>query len=81
MPIHQKPQHESNETVYIKRNKQYVPATVLKVPINEENDHYIIQVKDSGEIKEMNGNDISDHDPNTKPTENNEIPNQMYKWS
>ena len=43
--------------------KNYEPAQVLKVPINEDTDTYIVQQQDSVDIVELKKDQIRDMDP------------------
>ena len=79
--MHQKPMHENNDTTYIKIAKKYIPATVLQVPLDEENEPYIVQMKETGEIREVMSDKMNDHDPTRAPTDNPSVPNHLYSWA
>ena len=43
--IHRPPTHEHGTTAYIYNNNNYIPITVLSIPINDDTEHYIVQEK------------------------------------
>ena len=59
-----------NDTTYLKTGKTYSPATVLQIPINDEDERYVVQMKDLGEIREVMSSEMYDHDPTVIPTDN-----------
>ena len=62
--IHRPPTHEQEgNTVWIKQeDDQYKPATVLSPPIEDENKHYQLQDKETGDIIEIQDPEM-DHGP------------------
>jgi hypothetical protein len=69
--IHRPPTHEEGATVYLKSNNAYIPSIILSVPLNEDNEHYVIQEKESGDIHEVPISEVVDHDPTDDPTTHN----------
>jgi deoxyuridine 5'-triphosphate nucleotidohydrolase len=67
--IHRPPTHEEGTTVYIKQDNKYIPSAILSVPIDDDNEHYVIQENDSGNIHELLADEIFDHDPKADPTQ------------
>jgi hypothetical protein len=67
--IHRPPTHEEGTTVYIRQDNTYIPSTILSVPIDNDNEHYVLQEKESGHIHELFTNEIFDHDPTSDPTQ------------
>ena len=80
LPAHQKPSHEENDTAFIKRKKEYVKVTILQVPIEEENEPFIVQVQDTGTIEEIPSSELYESNPNAKPTDENQPVNSLYPW-
>jgi deoxyuridine 5'-triphosphate nucleotidohydrolase len=78
--LHQSPAHEENDTAFIKINNKVKPVTVLSVPIDDEEDKYTVQEKDSGVIREILPTDLLDHNPNVPPSDTNSKVNHMYPW-
>ena len=69
--IHRPPTHEQNKTVYVldptvnaKDNNTYVEATVLNVPINDSEEHYRLQIKNTGDIVDIQMTEIKEQNPN-----------------
>jgi hypothetical protein len=72
--IDRPPTHEEGTTVYLKTDSSYIPSLILSVPVDEEQDNYVIQEKESGNIHEVMSEDLLDHNPNTDPS----TPKQYY---
>ena len=65
--IHRPPTHEENAKVYWKQeNGKVVEAHVLSVPVDEDEERFVIQVVSTGDIVEATKDTLHDHDP-TKP--------------
>jgi hypothetical protein len=67
--IHQPSTHEEGSTAYYKKNDKYIKVNILLTPVDNDNDHYVIQETESGNILEVFANEILDHNPNDDPTE------------
>ena len=80
--IHQPPSHEENSTIYFQTTPgSYTAGTILSIPINEETEPYIIQQTDTGDIHEMLADEITDHDPNSNPSDfNTSLPFPHLPW-
>ena len=78
--IHQKPIHEMNDTTYIKLGNKYTAAKVLQIPLNEEDKPYVVQMKNSGESREVMSSEMHDHNPKVIPEQNHTILNHVYSW-
>ena len=72
--IHQPLTHENNSTKFynIPDTNEFIPVTILSIPVEDETDHYIVQHKTSGDIHEALATDLRDDNPNEIPTD---IPN------
>ena len=88
--IHQPPTHEQNETVYVpvdNGNKStdppdYEEATVLNVPIDDMEDYYHIQLKNSGDIIDVPMQKIKEINPkkDVDITSNTTKPFPLIPW-
>ena len=78
--IHTSPSHETNSIVYYKTSDEiYHAATVLNQPFDEDDQPYTIQLRHTGNILEIMGDEIYDHNPNdTVPPDTNINP--MLPW-
>ena len=81
-PIHQQPLHEMNDEIYTKVGGKYQKATVLRIPIddNDEKDMHVVQIKSTGEIREVPSSKIFQHDPTLPPSDKDQPVNHMYSW-
>jgi hypothetical protein len=66
--IHKPPSHEENATVYINIDNKYKAATVLNIPINDDNGLYTVQEIGSGDIHQILAEEMLDHNPSVTPT-------------
>ncbi len=72
---HIAPSHEKNDIVYVKTSDgDYIPATILTQPVDEEQEPYIVQDQQSGNILQLLASEILDHDPNVTPTNDPTLP-------
>ena len=80
--IHRPPTHEQSNTVFTKHDEKYYSAKVLSVPIDDNDDPYILQLNDTDEIIEAMECDILDHDPSspTIPITTSSHPFPEYTW-
>ena len=70
--IHRPPSHEEGATAYFQLpSQQYIPVTILSVPVNDDSDPYTVQAKDSGSIMEVLAPQLLDNDPSTPPSNHN----------
>lgn len=53
--------------------KQQIHTRVFKISIDEEDENYKVQVKDSGEIKVTKSDEIKNYDPSATPSDNNSM--------
>ena len=70
--LHITPTHEENSTIYIKTSTTpiaYTQATVLSIPLDESNEPYTLQEKQSGNIVQHLASELIDHDPTSAPIE------------
>ena len=65
LPTHQQLAHELNDSIFVKTNNKYSKATILTIPINDDEDTYTVQHKDTGKIEQVPQEDLVDHDPTT----------------
>jgi deoxyuridine 5'-triphosphate nucleotidohydrolase len=79
--IHRPPTHEEGATVYLKTETSFIPSIILSVPVDDDNDHYVIQEKDSGNIHEVLADEVLDHNPNEDPTlQSTTVPFPHLSW-
>jgi hypothetical protein len=80
--IHKPPSHEENATVYINVDNQYKAATVLNIPINDDNEPYTVQEIGSGDIHQILAEEMLDHDPTATPTDipSGNLPFPHLQW-
>ena len=71
---HQPLAHEQGTEKYFKADKdgQYIKVRILSIPIDDTKDNYIIQEIDTGNIHEVEPEQLRDDDPTTTPID---IPN------
>ena len=67
-------------TAYITKGKKTTPVTILRIPIDEETELYIVQTKESDDILEVKSDELSDHDPTIVPTDTLQPLNGLYPW-
>ena len=79
MPIHQTPTHELGTTCFVLQNDKYTPATVLNIPLDEDNEQYTIQLE-NGDIELLPAEDIFDHDPTTPLKDDPSSVNPIHHW-
>ena len=65
--IHRPMAFEEGNNVYLKQEDKYVQAKIVAAPLDDENDTYTIQETLTGNLRELNAEDISDHDPTAVP--------------
>ena len=62
--IHFLPTHQQGDKVFVKSDSdQFKAATVLHLPLNDDDEPYVIQFLDSGDISEVPKSQLLDHDP------------------
>jgi hypothetical protein len=49
--------------------KEQPPTNILSTPVDDDNDHYVIQAIDSGDIIKALAQDILNHNPNNNPAD------------
>ena len=78
--IHTAPSHETRASVFVKTNdEKYHKATVLSTPFNEDDEHYVVQLQQSGDILQLMGDEIYESDPNEViPADT--VLNHMLPW-
>ena len=79
MPIHQAPTHELGTTCFVLQNNKYTPATILNIPLDEDNEQYTIQLE-NGDIELLPAEDIFDHDPTTPLKDDPSSVNPIHHW-
>jgi hypothetical protein len=68
--IHRPPTHEQGQKAFILTDDgTYKKVNVLSVPVNKDNENYVVQETESGDIHELESNNIFDHDPSITPAE------------
>ena len=67
--IHRPLMFEESDSVFIKHNNTYIEGKILAAPLDDESEPYTIQECTSGNIREVNAEDISDHDPTRIPSD------------
>ena len=77
--LHRPPSHEQGESAYVTQDKgiSYLPATIISVPINDDEDKYTVQEQISGNILEVLADELSSHNPHAAiqpPSTNNPFP-------
>lgn len=79
--FHRPPSRELSETKYIIKHNIYTPVKILNQPIDEERESYIVQEDESGDIIEVEGENIFDTDPTADPTTSTtSIPFPHHHW-
>ena len=81
--IHLPPTHQQSDTIYIQSSSdptKHHKATVLSTPHNEDDDKYVVQILQTGEIREVEPETIKDHDPSTTPTDSEQPLNCLLLW-
>jgi deoxyuridine 5'-triphosphate nucleotidohydrolase len=66
--LHRPPTHEEGTVGYIKSNDTHVKVNILSTPIDDDNENYVVQETDSGDIHELLAEQILDHNPDADPT-------------
>ena len=79
-PIHQQPQHELNETKFVKIGNQYKEANILHVPLDPEDNIYTVQMRVSGEIQEVQADKLFDTNSLLPTSDSNQPVNHLYPW-
>lgn len=72
--IHKPPTHEENSKVYYKTSltpDTYEKATILSIPIDDDEEPYTVQNTTSGEILQLLSEELLDHDPSIPPSNAN----------
>jgi hypothetical protein len=77
--LHRPPTHEQGESAYVTQDNglTYLPAKIISVPINHDDDTYTIQEQISGDILEVLAEDLSPHNPHAPiniPTKSDPFP-------
>jgi hypothetical protein len=67
--IHRPPTHEEGATAYYNQDGNIIKVNILSTPVDDDNDHYVIQAIDSGDIIEALAQDILNHNPNDNPAD------------
>ena len=81
--IHLPPTHQQSSTVYIQsssNNNIYRKATVITPPHDEDTGTYIVQMQQTGEIREVNPQHLFNHNPATTPTDSAQPLNNLLPW-
>ncbi len=84
-PIHHPPAHEENSSAWLKLPDfdHHQEVKILSIPIDDENDPYIVQHIESGDIHEVLPNELLDHNPDADPTtaiNTNNVPFPHLPW-
>lgn len=69
--IHKPPTHEENAKVYYKTSttpETYEKATILSIPINDDEEPYTVQNTTTGEILQLLSKELLDHNPSIPPS-------------
>ena len=79
MPIHQAPTHELGTKCFVLQGEQYTLATVLSIRIDEDNEHYTIQLE-NGDIELLPAEKIFDHHLTTPLKDDPSSGNPIHHW-
>ena len=77
-PIHQQPQHEMNEKVFVKVGNKYKKAVILRIPLDEDDNIHTVQVQNTGELMDVPSNRLHNTDPTQPISDANQPINSLY---